>query len=54
VVPIARDAKLVATAAFGTYRVEGTEIELSRINDLNDSSAGPRDPCTRQILFRDS
>jgi uncharacterized protein len=46
-----RDARLNMTAP-GTYRVEGTEITLTRINDLNDSNATPRDLCTRQILFR--
>jgi hypothetical protein len=50
---IPRDAKLVMTAP-GTYKVSGTDIVLSRINDLNDSNASPRDPCTRQILFRES
>jgi uncharacterized protein len=50
---IPRDAKLMMSAP-GTYRVSGTDILLSRINDLNDSNAGPRDPCTRQILFRES
>jgi hypothetical protein len=47
-----RDAKLTPTTIPGSYRVEGTEIILDRINDLNDSNAAPRDPCTRQILFR--
>jgi hypothetical protein len=47
-----RDAKLTPTTIPGAYRVEGTEITLTRINDLNDSNAAPRDPCTRQILFR--
>jgi hypothetical protein len=51
---IPRDAKLIMMPASGTYRVSGTDILLSRINDLNDSNAGPRDPCTRQILFRES
>jgi hypothetical protein len=46
-----RDTKLTPTVP-GSYRVEGTEILLTRINDLNDSNATPRDPCTRQILFR--
>jgi hypothetical protein len=50
---IARDAKLIMTAP-GTYQIAGTTVVLSRINDLNDSSAAPRDPCTRQILFRES
>jgi DUF1680 family protein len=52
-VHIPRDAKLVMTAP-GTYQVAGTDIVLTRINDLNDSNAAPRDPCTRQILFRES
>jgi uncharacterized protein len=51
---IPRDAKLIMMPALGSYRVSGTDILLSRINDLNDSNAGPRDPCTRQVLFRES
>jgi hypothetical protein len=47
-----RDTKLTPTTIPGTYRVEGTDILLTRINDLNDSNAVPRDPCTRQILYR--
>jgi hypothetical protein len=47
-----RDAKLTSTTIPGAYLVEGTDILLTRINDLNDSNATPRDPCTRQILFR--
>jgi hypothetical protein len=50
-VRIPRDAKLVYAA--GVYMVRGMELSLARINDLNDSKAGPRDPCTRQILFRE-
>jgi hypothetical protein len=51
-VRIPRDATLVYAA--GVYGVRGMEISLARINDLNDSAAGPRDPCTRQILFREA
>ncbi|MGD0796679.1 MAG: hypothetical protein ABR910_03055 [Acidobacteriaceae bacterium] len=47
-----RNAKLIPTTTPGAYRVEGAEILLTRINDLNDANAAPRDPCTRQILFR--
>jgi hypothetical protein len=50
-VKIPRDATLVYAA--GVYAVGGMGIGLARINDLNDSKAGPRDPCTRQILFRE-
>jgi hypothetical protein len=49
---IPRTATLTATKIPGVYAVSGTELSLSPINDLNDSSATQRDPCPRQVLFR--
>jgi hypothetical protein len=49
---VPRTATLTATKTPGVYAVSGTELSLSPINDLNDGSATPRDPCPRQILFR--
>jgi len=51
-VHIPRTATLTATKTSGVYAVAGTDVSLSPINDLNDSSATQRDPCPRQILFR--
>jgi DUF1680 family protein len=50
-IPLSRNAQLMAVGA-GQYKVEGTEILLGRINDLNDAEYGVKDPCSRQILFR--
>jgi hypothetical protein len=38
--------------AQGTYRVPGTELRLSRINDVNSLDLPQKDPCLRQLLFR--
>ncbi len=53
-VHIFHTATLTATSTPGTYAVSGTDIKLSPINDLNDISATPRDPCPRQVLFREA
>jgi hypothetical protein len=53
-VHVPRTTTLTATKSPGGYIVSGTELSLSPINDLNDLSATPRDPCPRQILFRES
>jgi hypothetical protein len=50
---IPRNAALTATGS-GVYKVAGTDITLGPINDLNDSTASPRDPCPRQVLFREA
>jgi hypothetical protein len=51
---IARNGVDSIAARPGIYNVAGTDITLAPINDLNDSTAGPRDQCPRQILFRES
>lgn len=51
-IQIPRSAMLSATKSPGVYAVSGTDVSLSPIDDLNDSSATQRDPCPRQILFR--
>jgi hypothetical protein len=43
---------LSATKTSGVYAIPGTDVSLSPVNDLNDSSATQRDPCPRQVLFR--
>jgi len=53
-VHVARGATLTATKTSGVYAVSGTDMSLSPINDLNDSAATQRDPCPRQILFREA
>ena len=50
-VHLRRDARLRESGP-GRYTVEGSDVVLSRINDLNELQTGPKDPCSRQILFR--
>lgn len=52
-VAIARNADLIEIGP-GRYKVKETGVVLSRINDLNEGHAGPKDPCSRQILFRNT
>jgi hypothetical protein len=49
---VARGARLEPAMAGGSWRVAGTNVVLGRINDLNDSNAGPKEACARQVLFR--
>jgi hypothetical protein len=36
-----------------TYRIAGLDGTLAPIDDLHNIDAGPRDPCPRQVLFRE-
>jgi hypothetical protein len=51
-VALKHDSRLIA-AGPGIYRIEGAGPRLSRINDLNHRTIGPKDICRRQILFQD-
>jgi hypothetical protein len=51
---VPRAATLTTTKTHGVYAVSGTDVSLSPINDLNDIAATQRDPCPRQILFREA
>ena len=53
-VHIPRNTSFGLTATRFTYTIAGLEGALAPINDLNDSAATPRDPCPRQVLFREA
>ena len=48
-----RDAELIPDGP-GSFRAKATGTRLSRINDLNLLKVSEKDPCRRQILFRES
>ena len=51
-IAVPRDAELIPDEP-GSFRVKATGARLTRINDLNVLKVSEKDPCQRQILFRE-
>ena len=51
-IALPRDAELIPDGP-GSFRARATGIRLTRINDLNVLKVSEKDPCRRQVLFRE-
>jgi len=52
-IAVPREAELIADGP-GSFRVKATDTRLTRINDLNILKVSDKDPCRRQVLFREA
>ena len=52
-VALPRDAELIPDEP-GSFRAKATGTRLTRINDLNVLKVSEKDPCRRQVLFREA
>ena len=50
---IPRKTNYAPTGAPFTYKIADLDGTLAPIDDLHNSNADPRDPCPRQVLFRE-
>jgi len=50
---LARDSELIPDEP-GSFRAKATGIRLTRINDYNVLKVSEKDPCRRQVLFREA
>jgi len=51
-IALPRDAELIPDG-LGSFRAKATGTRLTRINDLNVLKVSEKDPCRRQVLFRE-
>jgi hypothetical protein len=52
-ISLPRDSELIPDGP-GSFRVKGRDTRLARINDLNTLKVSDKDPCRRQVLFREA